>query len=308
MKRLALAAGLFLAASAAAHDFWISPSSFQPAVSSSVQARLFVGTHFQGEPVPRYAPWIQRFALLGPGIDIPMFGRDGSDPAGAGLIAGPGLYFITYQSTGSPLELDPAKFEEYLRAEGLEKILELRAARGESQKPSRELFYRCAKSLLQAGGSGSEGFDRILGLTLEIIPEKNPYTLPPGAALPVRLLYEGKPLQGALFIALDQAAPDKAISIRSDAEGRATFTLPRDGVWLIKAVEMIPARGGKDTDWESFWASLTFRLGPPPPDVQPTSAAPPAPPAPDRRLPVAGGFSVILILLALRRRRARRRA
>ena len=42
----------------------------------------------------------------------------------------------------------------------------LRAARGESQKPSREIFYRCAKALLQAGGSGSEGFDRALGLTL----------------------------------------------------------------------------------------------------------------------------------------------
>ena len=33
-----------------------------------------------------------------------------------------------------------------------------------------------------------------------------------------------------------------------------------DGVWLVKAVHMVPLPKGQDADWESFWASLTFEL------------------------------------------------
>jgi hypothetical protein len=32
------------------------------------------------------------------------------------------------------------------------------------------------------------------------------------------------------------------------------------GVWLVKAVHMIPAKPGTNADWESYWASLTFDL------------------------------------------------
>lgn len=262
MRHLAVAFVLLYASVSAAHDFWIVPSSFHPEPGSILQARLFVGMNLQGEPVPRHAPWIQRFALTGSGVETPMVGREGSVPAGLIAAPGPGLHFLVYQSTGNPLDLEPAKFELSLREEGLEKIIDLRAARGESQKPSHELFYRCAKSLVQVGAAGGQGFDRILGLTLEIVPEADPYSLPVGGSLPVRLLYEGQPLAGALLMALNPEDPDQPLKLRSDAAGRAVFTLPRPGLWLIKAVEMIPARAGKDADWESFWASLTFQLGP----------------------------------------------
>ena len=36
------------------------------------------------------------------------------------------------------------------------------------------------------------------------------------------------------------------------------FNLPKNGVWLIKSVQLIPAPAGSDADWESLWASLTF--------------------------------------------------
>jgi hypothetical protein len=30
-------------------------------------------------------------------------------------------------------------------------------------------------------------------------------------------------------------------------------------VWLVKAVHMVPAPAGSGADWESIWASLTFK-------------------------------------------------
>ena len=84
----------------------------------------------------------------------------------------------------------------------------------------------------------------------------------------MRLLYQGKPLAGALVMALDTTDAQTPQQVRSDAEGHASFTLPRAGAWLIKAVHMIPAPRDAGADWESFWASLTFSLPPETPRVR----------------------------------------
>ena len=132
---------------------------------------------------------------------------------------------VAYRTSDRLLELPADKFEEYLREEGFERISALRAKRGESAKPSRELFSRCAKALV-AAGAGSTG-DRALGLTLELLPEKNP-ALSPGEALPIRLLYEGKPLSGALVVAVPTRTPAK-VSARTDAKGNVACRFPRTG-------------------------------------------------------------------------------
>jgi uncharacterized GH25 family protein len=78
--------------------------------------------------------------------------------------------------------------------------------------------------------------------------------------MPLRLLFEGKPLAGALVVAINRENPEKRVSARSDASGRATFDLAPGGVWLVKAVHMVPAPPSSAADWESLWASLTFQI------------------------------------------------
>jgi uncharacterized GH25 family protein len=165
--------------------------------------------------------------------------------------ASPGGVVIAYRSLRSAVLLPAEKFEAYLALEGLPSV-----------KPGREVFSRCAKGLLAVGGRGDPTFTKPVGLTLELIPEADPYTLAPGARLTVRLIYQGKPLPGALVMALDATDAQTPRQVRSDAQGRASFTLPRAGAWLIKAVHMIPAPRDAGADWESFWASLTFSLPP----------------------------------------------
>ncbi len=140
----------------------------------------------------------------------------------------------------------------------------MRASRGETGKPAREAFSRCAKALLDVAPAGREGagFDRVLGFTLELVPEKNPYGLIAGGELPVRLLHDGKPLAGALVQALLHGDPSVKAAARTDKAGRVRLRLPRTGFWLVKAVEMGPAPAGVDAEWQSLWASLTFENGP----------------------------------------------
>jgi uncharacterized protein DUF4198 len=244
-----------------AHDFWIEPTTFRPAVAQRLAVRLRVGQEFRGDPVPRDPGLLKRFGLVGPAGETPVPGVPNTEPAGFLSIPTPGLYTVVYASNPEPVQLDPRKFNDYLGQEGLDKIRELRAQRGQTGAPAKEIFSRCAKALLAAGGATTgTGWDRPLGLRLELVPEVNPYTLPGGGVLPARLLYEGRPLPGALVVAFTKDRPAAKVAARSDAQGRVALKLDRPGAWLVKAVHMIPAAKESGADWESFWASLTFEV------------------------------------------------
>jgi uncharacterized GH25 family protein len=251
----------FIAISASAHDFWIEPSTFHPNVGDRVTAALRVGQKLAGDPMPRIPAFIDRFVIRGEsGVEGPMIGRTGSDPAGIALISDAGLHWIGYQSTPYPVALEAVKFEDYLRDEGLERIVEARKKKGQSATPGRERFYRCAKSLLETGASSSRGFDTPLGFTLELVPRKNPYAIRPGGELPLSLSFRGKPMANILVVAMSKSDPEKAVRARTDARGRVTLPLAHAGFWLIKAVHMEAAPADAGVDWESWWASITFDL------------------------------------------------
>ncbi|HVE65154.1 MAG TPA: DUF4198 domain-containing protein [Thermoanaerobaculia bacterium] len=260
MKSAVAAAAFFATARVFAHDFWIEPSTFRPAVGASVGIGLRVGEGFRGDPVPRAPDRIVRFALFSPSRETPIDGVPGHDPAGVARISEPGIQIVGYRSKASTVELEAAKFEQYLKEEGLQSIVAERARRGESRKPSREVYSRSAKALLAAGGAGRFGHDRVIGLTLELVAEKNPYALLAGGSLPMRLEYHGKPLAGTLVVALNRVAPERTFSSRTDARGRVSFVLAKPGQWLVKSVHMVRAPAGSGADWESVWASLTFEL------------------------------------------------
>jgi uncharacterized GH25 family protein len=266
VRRRAVLLGLAtacLAPAASAHDFWIEPSTFRPSVGSVVAVSLRVGEGFRGDPVLRDPAMIQKFVLVSGSQETPIAGRSGVDPAGIVRIAEPGVAWIAFRSGRKSLTLEAEKFDAYLGEEGLERIRELRKQRGESGKPAREVFSRSVKSMLVAGEAkgGAKDFDRPLGLTLEIVPRGDPRgVLAAGGGLPLTLLYEGKPLEGALVVAINQAAPEKKLEARTDARGEVTLALPGGGVWLVKAVHMTPAPPGLDAEWESLWTSLTFEI------------------------------------------------
>jgi len=256
MRRLVPVFFLLLAVTARAHDFWIEPSSFHPPVGALITASLRVGQDFVGDPVPRMTPKIDRFVVRDGTSERPVIGQENRDPAGYLRVEQPGVTIVGYRSRPEPVELPAQKFEEYLRLEGLDDIIALRAKRGESAKPDKEIFSRCAKAILFTGGAGGARVDEPLGFRYEIVPETNPSAA--SGALTFRVLWEGKPLRNALVTALAQDGATKPLRVRSDAAGRVRFTLPSAGVWLVKSVRLVPAPPSSGAEWESLWASVTF--------------------------------------------------
>jgi len=217
---------------AGAHDFWIEPSTFRPTAPSTITASLRVGDEFEGEAVPRRTPRIESFVVRDAAGERPVAGFEGRDPAGVVRIERNGSAVIGYRGKPYPHEISRAKFEQFLREEGIEGV------RPRGDRKQRERFQRFAKSLL-----GSE--DATLGFPFELVVEGNT----------VRVLYEQKPLSNVHVAALSRDG--KHLAARTDREGRVTFDLGR-GVWLIKSVHLLSAPKGADYDWESLWASVTL--------------------------------------------------
>ena len=214
---------------------------------------LKVGMNLVGDPIPRVPALIKEFVVEGEQRKA-IRGRDGADPAGF-LRPASGLQVVGYFSNPSRIELPAEKFNAYLEEEGLDSILALRK---QSDAPGRELYSRCAKSLVLSGSPSELDGDRRLGFPLELVAERNPYALRGGQDLPVLLLWQGRPLEGALVVAINRAFPADKLAARSDRDGRVGLRLKPGGMWLIKAVHMVAAPAGADADWQSYWASLTF--------------------------------------------------
>jgi uncharacterized GH25 family protein len=243
-----------------AHDMWIVPTTFSPEPGQIVGVRLRVGHILLNDPLPRDPALVNQFVVEDAAGRKPVYGRDGADPAGLLRVATPGLLVIGYRSNPSAIELAAEKFNQYLQEEGLDAVAELRARRNETGASARELFSRCAKSLVLSGSPSEAQGDRLLGFTLELVAERNPYAMRAGEDLPVRLMYENRPLAGALVVAMNRLNPSEKLAARTDNAGRVRFQLRPGGMWLVKAVHMVPAPAGSQAEWESFWASLTFEL------------------------------------------------
>ena len=254
----------------------MSPSGFTCASASGLLVNRSRAT----------GPQIEKFVIVGPSGERPVLGRDGMDPAGLVRLDAPGIWFVGYRSRPSAVELAPEKFEQYLREEGLEHIIQERVARKETLLPVRERFSRSVKSLLRYGGDQAvQGYDRALGMTLEFVLDADPARAS-GGRVPVRLLRDGRPLPGALVVAYrrDSIATfpgpaiqgkagesreakesrgakesKEALRARTDKDGRIVLPVS-SGVWLLKSVHMERAAAGSGADWESVWSALTFKV------------------------------------------------
>jgi uncharacterized GH25 family protein len=243
-----------------AHDMWIVPTTFSPEPGEIVGVRLRIGQDLLGDPLPRNPALVNQFVVEDAAGRKPVIGRDGADPAGFVRVAVPGLLVIGYRSNPSAIELAAETFNQYVKEEGLDAVAALRARRNETGASAHELFSRCAKSLVLSGSPSEAQGDRRLGFPLELVAERNPYAIPAAQDLPVRLTYENRPLAGALVVAMNRLNPSEKLAARSDNDGRVRFRLRPGGMWLIKAVHMVPAPAGANAEWASFWASLTFEL------------------------------------------------
>jgi len=270
VKGLVAGFAMLVAAPATAHDFWLQPQAFQPAPGAVTSLTLQVGDGPDRQRSALPLRRITRFDAIGPDGQARDL-RDGltlgAPEADAQVrLATPGVYVLAFETDSAAHSHLPAdRFEAYLRDEGLTPALEDRARRRRAGRQGSERYGRRAKALVQVGLAGADAqvATRPVGLSLEIVPRVSPYVLPRPGGLPVQVLYEGRPLAGALVKLTDlahDAAPREAH--RTDASGEAAFAMPTAGAWRLAVVWTRPLGEGEDADYETTFSSLVFGLPP----------------------------------------------
>ena len=177
----------------------------------------------------------------------------------------PGAYVLVLETDDHAHSRLPAlRFNEYLKVEGLTPGVEHRQRTHHMDADGIERYSRRAKSIVQVGSPGVGSQAQVttpLGLPLEIVPEVSPYAEPRPAIFPMRVIYEGRPLAGALVkltnLEHDEAPPEMQLT---NVAGQASFTMPRSGAWLLNVVWTKPLLNSPDADFETIFSSLSFGL------------------------------------------------
>lgn len=264
MKKTIRYAFLFaFTAAVQGHDLYLLPSTFLPAKGAIVNVGFHVGDSFPESEVSGRVERLRDPKLMweGGSSSIGNLRVDGKRDVGDVKAGGEGESIAMVSTLPTLIELAPAKFTEYLREEGLTETIGWREQHGESSKPGKERYSKYAKAILLSGKAN--GFGRHLaGYVIEIVPEKDVYTLGPGASLPIQVLFRGKPAAG---VQIESAWASKAGSKttvvgRTGADGRLEVPLTAAGLWRIHTIKMERCAEPDVADWESFWASVTFEL------------------------------------------------
>jgi hypothetical protein len=253
---------MLLAAAASAHDLWLVPAETYPAGKPAL-VRASVGMAF---PASVHAPDPARFKRR---LLVKPDGAEGTlESAGtegkSGLLRfapdQPGIYVLAVQTEPKLITLEATKFNEYLVSDGLAQIFHLRAREGTLARPGRERYSKSVKTLIRVGAGGKGEPARILDLPLEIVPLRDPFQLKAGSVLPVRVLFQGKPLtKGNLGWQHPGDGPVARGYVRTDGRGEALVPVARGGLMTLRLTHMTRPKT-KDFEWESFWTTLTFRV------------------------------------------------
>jgi uncharacterized GH25 family protein len=249
-----------------AHDFWLQPLHFNIPPKVSTPLTVLVG---HGPYRSRWSGAIDRVVLMesyGPNgaVDQKKALHPTSEKDGDFAFDTPGTYVLAFQSNYAESDLPFIRYNDYIKVEGLTPAIAYRERTKTTQGPGREIYSRRCKALIQVGPpQGAQPWVTTpVGLSLEIIPDKNPYTLAPNQELPVHVLYEGRPLVGALVKLTNLEFDVRPVAMHlSDAQGRASFSFPRTGTWLLNVIWTKPITGNPKADFDTTFSSLTFGYG-----------------------------------------------
>ena len=243
------------------HEFWLQPSRFFAKVGDKINVKILVGEGFSGEPSEgkknRISQYRHHTASNSTDLSPALTGDTYSDVAVE--LTTPGTHLFSFANTPKFLAMKADSFLLYLEEDGLDNVIAARKQRSETNKPSRELYQRCVKTLVQVGPNADNTFSKNTGMALEIIPTQNPYTQHPDQMAEFQILFENKPLAGTLVRYWNRDATNKLSEEkqRSNAQGRVRFRL-RPGGNMVSLVNMVPNTDTTTADWHSYWGSLTF--------------------------------------------------
>jgi uncharacterized GH25 family protein len=245
-----------------AHDFWLVPKKFKIAPGDSLTILANTGMDFPNSLSAVTPDRIDLFKLVGISGEknINEFAEQGHSLVAHCSFEKPGTYVIVAALKPKGIQLTGKEFNEYLLADGLPNIYELRKKEGILDKDAVEYYSKYPKTIIQVGNKIDDSPTKPIGLPIEIVPKVNPYQLKKGDELEVLVLFQRKPLPNAeIAWSYPGRGEEFAGSTKTDELGQASIPLIKTGPYIIRLTHMEWVK--KPThEWESYWTSLTFEV------------------------------------------------
>jgi uncharacterized GH25 family protein len=256
-----------LAAPVEAHDFWLQAVPFVMPKPRPVLVTVLVGHGTARDRWGVDASHVVKFYTIGPDGDVDRKPNMALGAAGYDAIlplGRPGSYVLAMETTLVPSQLPFLRFNDYVNYEGDTPVIEQRKRLGQEQADGREIYTRRAKTIIQVGPVDAASIKRVtrpLGMTLEIVPEKHPQALGGDRNLPLRILFNGRPLAGALVKLTDLDADAEPVAkLRTGSDGRVTMHVPKPGKWQLNCIWSVVLHNDPRADFQTTFASLAFAL------------------------------------------------
>ena len=271
---------LFAAVLLCSHDLFLQLDDYFLPVQTEVTLRLINGSYSRSEnTVARNR--MRDVSLVSGGHRLRLDTTQWSERDNETLLrlttGAPGTYVAGVSTKARPIELTAKKFNDYLDHDGLPDMLAQRKRNGTFDQDAVESYAKHVKTLFQVGDTRTDDWQTVLGYPIEFVPLANPYALAPGATLPVRLLFNGRPLADqAVYLGVPEAshghehghshADEDAHShgattaFRTDARGEVQVEFPAAGNYFLRTIYMTTTDKPGLTH-ESNWATLTFAVG-----------------------------------------------
>jgi uncharacterized GH25 family protein len=245
---------------AQAHEFWLSSEKFTYQVGEELKINFNVGKHFIGKPWDLKLDKVEQLTLhhLNNVTDLRPTIKEGTKENLALILKEEGTHIISMQSASSIQEVDANIFNEYLKENGLDEVIQYREQNGLTSKPVKENYTSFTKLMVQVGDKRDETYKKSIGFPLEIFIEKNPYNIKVGELIKFKVLYEGKPLFGAKIMVWNRYDNRTTMQpVYTLQNGVIEARISSKGPWMVSVVKMVPSRD-KSADWQSYWGSLVF--------------------------------------------------
>lgn len=276
------AAGILAAAlPLMAHDFWLVPDAFRIGGGETIQVRGQTSSAFPSSEAAVAEERVASARLIEAGGEVPL---DDISRAGTSLLirhrpTRPGQKIVAVTLHPRSVRESPESFRRYLALEGVPETLERLEREGRLPTDSITRRYaKYAKTLVEVGTDGPRvGTDaspvatRPVGHPLELVPMRDPSALRPGDTLPLRLLFQGRPMGGVRVHAGVVSAPtgadldalagtERHVERVTDDLGGFSVALPEAGLWNVRSLVVVPAAAGSGADWDTHWATLVFGI------------------------------------------------
>ena len=166
-------------------------------------------------------------------------------------------FYAALELYAHPITLEAEKFAGYIAHEDAQRFIEPSFAAGVTTAPQRESYAKYAKVFCEVNQSG-DAFNLTVGHRFEIVPQTD---LRVGEMI-VQVLFDEKPIANLrVSVGGENINGGKYLAhTRTDENGLAAIEIERGGHWFLRTHYIRPQSNLVFNEWESFWASLSFRL------------------------------------------------